>query len=150
MTELRRPILGHQGGHRARVFCNGIQSGASTVKEKEKHHPPSFSGGAGPPGGPPDPNGGDGSSSNSSSATSQVSRSMKSGRSALTRKKEATEVKFDMLCEPRHWRRYKRKCKKLFANASGYPWRVLSMAWKMREAGHKIYLFIRFRTFPEN
>jgi hypothetical protein len=39
----------------------------------------------------------------------------------LTRKKEATEVRFDTLCEPRHWRRYKRKCKKLLANASGYP-----------------------------
>ena len=89
-------------------------------KRKGGVPPPSFGGGGG--GGSPGPGGDDdGSIDNSSSATSQVTRSAKSGRNALTRKKEATEVRFDTLCEPRYWRRYKRKCKKLLANDSGYP-----------------------------
>ncbi len=82
-------------------------------KRKGEVPPPSFRGGGG--GGSPGPGDeDDGSTSNSSSATSQITRSAKSDRNALTRKKEATEVRFDTLCEPRDLRRYKRKCKKLF------------------------------------
>ena len=63
-------------------------------KRKGEVPPPSIGGGGG--GGSPGPGDeDDGSTSNSSSATSQITRSAKSGRNALTRKKEATEVRFD-------------------------------------------------------
>ena len=109
--------------------------------------PPSFGGGGG--GGSPDPgDDGDGSSSNSSSATSQVARSVKSGRTALTRRKEATEVKFDTYCEPRYWRRYKRKCKKLLANASGYPDECYRRLGKCEKPGVKVTDLEDLEHFP--
>ena len=36
--ERHRQILGHLGGHRVRVFSNGIQYGTSTENGKEKFH----------------------------------------------------------------------------------------------------------------
>ncbi len=111
--------------------------------------PPSFGGGGGGGGSSPNPGGDeDESSDNSSSATSQVTRSAKSGRNALTRKKEATEVRFDTSCEPRYWRRYKRKCKKLLANASGYPDECYRWLGECEKPGIKIADLEDSKHFP--
>jgi hypothetical protein len=116
-------------------------------KKKKGAPPPSFGGGGG--GSSPNPGGDeDESSDNSSSATSTVARSNRSGRNALTRRKEATEVRFDTLCEPRYWRRYKRKCKKLLANASGYPDECYRWLGECEKPGIKITDLEESQHFP--